>query len=92
MKGVFLYWIALSAVLSSLLFLTGCGTTTVIQPEEVKIPVAISCSPIIPPEPVWMVPLVKHGSHADQIKAMAHDLSAAHGYIGVLQAALEGCK
>lgn len=78
-----------------ILLMAGCAThdpviNTVIQ--EVKIPIAIPCSAIIPPSPKFNFDsIVITDNIYDKVKALLADRKIAKGYEIELSAALNSC-
>jgi len=64
-----------------------------IEPVEVNVPVAVSCSAGAVAAPDWNIPHLDPGaSTADKLKAAFADLELSRGYTEELEAELNGCS
>lgn len=74
-----------------LCLLSACAPKAILKPQEVDVPIPVSCPAKMPQEPAWAVSGARNGTLIDKVQAMAIDLTLAHGYIIELQAALNAC-
>ena len=73
---------------------TGCASTApVVQPVEVRVPVAVPCKAPIPVRPAFAVAALPVGSGVwDQMKALRAERLQRMGYESELEAAVKACQ